>query len=156
MDISTIYSPQWFLDEIKNIKIQDNKYDPEINIQLILEKLNYSLFLDSRDPLEISNNNWIFKILEDLEKEPFSILKNFTIFNENLKIKINFEDFLTILRVYDEYKKHLVITFLNIFKNKYELENFENFKYFIKNNEIAKKLEISEKDYFAILVKGLK
>lgn len=156
MDISTIYSPQWFLDEIKNIKIQDNKYDPKINIQQILEKLNYSLFLDSRDPLEISNNNWILNILEDLEKEPFSLLKNFKIFNENLESKINFEDFLTILRVYDEYKKHLVITFLNIFKNKYELEKFENFKYFIKNNEIARNLEISEKDYFATLVKGLK
>lgn len=148
--MSNLYSQPWFLNEIEKIKSQNLK-NLKIDHHKIKLLLQFFMKLDSRDPLKISNENWLYKILKNLEKEPFSLEKNFIDFNRYVDIPVNFDEYLFYLRSYDEYKTHLDITFLSILGRKKEVKNLDNFLASLENNEIAKKLNISHKNYLTFI-----
>ncbi len=145
LELNNLYSQSWFLNEIENIKKQNLK-NLKIDLQQIKISLNLFIKLDSRDPLKISNDNWLFKILKNIEEEPFSLEKYFKIFNSKLDLPITFEDYLSFLRAYDEYKNHLNLTYFYICNNKREFKKEEDFDILIRD-EVAKKLEINHANY---------
>ena len=91
--MSNLYSQPWFLNEIEKIKSQNLK-NLKIDHHKIKLLLQFFMKLDSRDPLKISNENWLYKILKNLEKEPFSLEKNFIDFNRHVDIPVNFDEYL--------------------------------------------------------------
>lgn len=141
-----LYSDDWYLEEIEKIKSLSTNIST-INPKTVAKKIQGYLDLEFRSPIEIASNKFCDDVFSTIKNNSFSLIPAFNDFNENLHNEMSLENFLDILRNFDEYKKHLIFTYLYMHKDFFKKRSYDEYLNFIKCFKIAALLEIEHNDY---------
>lgn len=144
--MENLYSDSWYIEEIKKINLISSS-NKSVNPEFINQSIKEILELEFRSPIEIFKNDFCNETMLFLEKSPLSLGSAFNRFNKNLYQEISFDSFLSILRNFESYRNHLVLSYLFLCKDFFMDDSLLIFNEFKESDKIAILLKIKNDDY---------